>query len=198
MLLIDSLRDEEGVWLNRPLNFSFHNKELRFTTERDTDFWQQTYYGFQHHSGHAFGFHVDSDFTLQVKVTADFSHLYDQAGIFIMDDQKNWVKAGMEFNDDQPSIGCVITRDVSDWSTGIFPGDPKVFWMRATLENKALRIQYSSDGKVWPLLRLCYWPDNRKRFVGVAGCTPQRKGLEVNFSEFTVTPPLRKNLHDLT
>lgn len=109
-----------GEWINKPGVSSFDEGKLRFTTELNTDFWLLTYYGFQRHTGHAFGFHVKGDFTVQVKVMANFSHLYDQAGIFLQDDDNHWVKAGIEFNDGHPSIGCVVTRGISDWSTGFF------------------------------------------------------------------------------
>lgn len=198
MTAIDSLGAEGGVWINPPQAWTVEEGTLRFKTDLNTDFWQQTYYGFQRHTGHAFGFYLEGDFTVQVKVMAGFSHLYDQAGLFLLDDDLHWVKAGIEFNDGQSSIGSVVTRNMSDWATGIFPGDPGTFWMRATLENEALRIQYSTDGKTWPLLRLCYWPETRKRFVGVMSCTPERQGLDVIFDEFTLGPPSNKPLHDLS
>ncbi|HBV38611.1 MAG TPA: DUF1349 domain-containing protein [Erwinia sp.] len=198
MVVIDSLKAEAGVWINRPDEYSFESGKLRLTTADNTDFWEQTYYGFQRHTGHAYGFYVEEDFTLQVKVMADFCQLYDQAGIFIRDDEQHWVKAGIEFNDDRSSIGCVVTREKSDWSTGLFPGNPQVFWMRATLENEALRIQYSTDGEIWPLLRLCHWPKAKQRFIGVMGCTPERQGLEITFADFSIGLPSGKPLHDLT
>lgn len=198
MIIIDSLQAAGGIWLNPPDNYSFENGNLRFTTLANTDFWARTFYGFQRHSGHAWGFNIEGEFTLQVKVMAEFTHLYDQAGIFIQDDQEHWVKAGIEFNDELPAIGSVVTRGTSDWATGLFPGDPGTFWMRATLENEALRIQYSTDGKTWPLLRLCHWPHRQKRFVGFMACTPERQGLEAIFSDFALGKPYGKPLHDLT
>lgn len=198
MVTIKSLEERNGVWLNKPRIYSFNNNELRLITENNTDFWQKTYYGFQRHTGHAFGFSVDGDFTLQVKIKANFSNLYDQAGIFLQDNENHWVKAGIEFNDGQSSIGSVVTRVTSDWSTGIFPGEPKEFWMRVTLSDEALRIQYSTDAKIWPLLRLCYWPEKTRRFIGIMACTPERQGLEATFSEFILSAPLDKSLHDLT
>jgi len=80
----------------------------------------------------------------------------------------------------------------------VFPGDARQFWLRATLVNSALRIQYSSDGVTWPLLRLCPWPGQARRFVGVMGCSPEREGLAIRFSDFTLGPPSGKALHDLS
>lgn len=198
MTSIQSFTAAGGVWVNQPAVWSRDDTQLRFTTDAETDFWQQTYYGFQRHSGHAFGFYVEDDFTVQMRVQADFSALYDQAGLLVLDDEHHWIKAGIEFNDDQPAMGCVVTRTLSDWSTGVYPGDPRLFWLRATLQNAALRIQYSTDGEHWPLLRLCPWPGRQRRFVGVMGCTPQRAGLQITFDEFTLGAPCGKALHDLT
>lgn len=121
MTAIDSLGAEGGVWINPPQVWTVEEGKLRFKTDLNTDFWQQTYYGFKRHTGHAFGFYLEGDFTVQVKVTAGFSHLYDQAGLFLLDDDLHWVKAGIEFNDGQSSIGSVVTRNMSDWATGYSP-----------------------------------------------------------------------------
>ena len=61
-----------------------------------------------------------------------------------------------------------------------------------------LRIQASADGRRWPLIRLCPFPPAQRYVVGPMCCTPERAGLEVLFSEFTVTPPARKALHALS
>jgi len=198
MTVIDAISHHGGVWINPPPRHRLENDQLQFETALNSDFWQRTWYGFERHSGHAYGFWIDEDFTVQVQVRADFSQLYDQAGLFIQDDETHWVKAGIEFNDDQPAIGCVVTRERSDWSTGLFPGDPRTFWLRATLVNEALRIQYSTDGERWPLLRLSPWPGRARRFVGVMGCSPEREGLAIGFSHFIISPPSGKALHDLS
>ena len=198
MITISSLSHPGGVWINSPNEYTFDDKMLRLTSDARTDFWQETWYGFHRHSGHAFGFYVSEDFTVQIKVMGEFTHLYDQAGLFIGESETCWVKAGIEFNDDQPAIGSVVTHGTSDWSTGLFPGDSSAFWMRATVQNNAMRIQYSTDGQTWPLLRLCPWPGGKKLFVGVMACSPERAGLKVMFSDFRLGPPDDKPLHDLS
>ena len=46
-------------------------------------------------------------------------------------------------------------------------------------------------------MRLAPFAKNSSYLVGPMACTPERAGLEVVFSEFRVTPPLGKDLHDL-
>ncbi|WP_259467171.1 DUF1349 domain-containing protein, partial [Klebsiella pneumoniae] len=131
------------------------------------------------------------------KICADFTTLYDQAGLMMMADEQTWLKAGIEFNDDAPAIGSVLTLTHSDWATGLFPGDPRTFWLRLTRKGDALRLQYSTDGERWPLLRLGYFPPGPVK-AGVMCCSPERGGLAVAFQDIQLSPPLDKALHDLS
>ncbi|WP_108651038.1 DUF1349 domain-containing protein [Dongshaea marina] len=185
-------------WLNPPQTWSVENNKLTVETDLNTDFWRETHYGFTRHSGHLFGCEVEGDFTFEVCVQGEFEELYDQAGLMIHSDDQNWCKAGLEFSDGQPLMSSVLTHQQSDWATGPFNGDPGRFWMRATVENNVLRLQYSTDGKHWPLLRLCPIAPASKRLVGAMCCTPERGGLKIVFSEFRLSKPLGKALHDLS
>ncbi|MDU6108506.1 MAG: DUF1349 domain-containing protein [Klebsiella pneumoniae] len=95
------------------------------------------------------------------------------------------------------NIGSVLTLTHSDWATGLFPGDPRTFWLRLTRKGDALRLQYSTDGEHWPLLRLGYFPPGPVK-AGVMCCSPERGGLAVAFQDIQLSPPLDKALHDLS
>ncbi|WP_075180394.1 DUF1349 domain-containing protein [Pantoea sp. 1.19] len=189
---------QQGQWINEPPAWSLERDVLQVTTGLNTDFWRETHYGFIRHSGHFFGCEVEGDFTFQLCIEAQFSALYDQAGLMIEQDPQHWCKAGIEYADDRCLMSSVLTHPQSDWATGVFHGDPARFWMRATVENGVLRLQYSEDGHLWPLLRLCPFPGGARRRVGAMCCTPQRAGLQVRFSECSLTAPLGKALHDLS
>ncbi|WKZ91931.1 DUF1349 domain-containing protein [Chimaeribacter arupi] len=184
-------------WINEPQQWHYQNDKLTVVTDDHTDFWRKTWYGFERFSGHIYATDAADDFTFQVKVCANFNTLYDQAGIMLMADDQHWLKAGIEYNDGAPAIGSVLTLGHSDWATGIFPGDPRTFWLRLTRKGDSLRLQYSTDGRHWPLLRLSYFPPCPVK-VGVMCCTPERQGLEVEFLDMALTPPLDKALHDLS
>ncbi|MEG3128296.1 DUF1349 domain-containing protein [Pantoea cypripedii] len=185
-------------WVNEPKVWRHEEEGITVTTDENTDFWRKTWYGFERFSGHFYGCDVVGDFTFQVKVRADFSALYDQAGIMLVADKAHWLKAGIEFNDGTPAMGSVLTLGHSDWATGLFPGTADVFWMRLTRKGESLRLQYSADGKHWPLLRLAHFPAPQKCAVGVMCCTPERGGLGVKFEAFQLTGALDKALHDLS
>ena len=186
------------IWLNEPARWSLDDGRLSVTTDGATDFWRETHYGFTRDNGHFFGFPTGGDFTAELRVRANYAALYDQAGLMVRLDESNWVKAGIEISDGQAQLGSVRTAGCSDWAVGAFAGDPGDFRLRATVAAGVLRLQASGDGRSWPLLRLAPFPRTASYRVGPMCCTPERAGLEVVFSDFTVGPPSAKDLHDLS
>ena len=188
---------DKGEWLNEPAQWTFDDNRLHVITDRATDFWRETHYGFTRDSGHCYGVRTAGDFSAQVRIDGRFETLYDQAGLMVRIDDTQWVKAGVEFTDDVLMLSSVLTVGQSDWAIGSRI-DAAGFWMRASVTHRVLRLQYSTDGKHWPLLRLAPFPHAASYFVGPICCTPERGGLSVEFSEFNVGPPNGKALHDLT
>lgn len=188
----------QGSWLNAPEKFTRDEAQLRVTTDANTDFWRTTSYGFIRDSGHFFGTHIDGAFTAQLHVAAQYSALYDQAGMMVRIDAQHWIKCGVEFSDGQLLLSTVLTLDKSDWAVSLAPAMPDGFWLRVTVEKGVIRVQYSTDGLRWPLLRLAPFPEAGHYLVGPMCCTPERGGLEVVFSQFSLGPALPKELHDLS
>ena len=187
-----------GAWLNEPAEWDIQDQCLRVVTDARTDFWRETHYGFTRDTGHFFGREMVGPFTAQVRIRARYEMLYDQAGLMVRLDEARWIKAGIEWSDDAPRLGSVLTLGSSDWATGPFDGDAAEFWLRATVAAGVIRIQVSHDGRRWPLLRLAPFPEARSYRVGPMCCTPERAGLAVDFSHFTAGPPLGRELHDLS
>ena len=189
---------ENCTWLNEPAHWRLDGGTLRVRTDLKTDFWRETHYGFVRHSGHVFGYRTSGDFTATVRVRGAFHALYDQAGLMVLVDERTWIKAGIEYSDGQGSLSSVLTIGQSDWALSAFAGDPGDFRVRVTVSDGVLKIQASEDGEQWPFIRLCPFPKAASYFVGPMCCSPERAGLEVAFSDFTVIPPIGKALHDLT
>lgn len=187
----------DGAWLNEPERWSADGDSLQIVTDNATDFWRETHYGFTRDSGHFLGFSAGDAFTAELRVRADFQALYDQAGIMVRVDAQHWVKAGIEFSDGRAMLASVLTDGRSDWATAPYEHDAGDFWMRATVANGVLRLQVSADGKLWPLMRLAPFPKASSYLVGPMACTPERAGLNVEFSGFRLMPPFGKDLHDL-
>ena len=182
-------------WLNEPPIWQINNDRLRVVTGPKTDFWRVTHYGFIRDNGH---FHYEErtgDFTIQTKIDAKYQALYDQAGVMIRLDAANWIKAGVEYTDGSPHFSAVVTREFSDWSVLPAPSAGPV-WFRLTKLSAAIRIQYSTDGISFRMLRLAYFPDAATTQVGLMCCSPEREGFEVEFSTYSISEPIMTALHE--
>ncbi|MEQ7416229.1 DUF1349 domain-containing protein [Xanthomonas campestris pv. campestris] len=190
---------ETGTWLNPPkVHRVLPGDVLDVVTDKGTDFWRETHYGFTRDSGHFLGIKAPSRFTCQLRIRGKFEQLYDQAGIMVRVNERQWVKAGIELSDGRAMLSSVLTDGTSDWATGLYEADASDFWMRATVDKGVLRLQVSRDGTYWPLVRLCPFPVADSYLVGPMTCTPEREGLRVQFSDWTLGPVLGKDLHDLS
>jgi regulation of enolase protein 1 (concanavalin A-like superfamily) len=196
--MIQKVSFDHCAWLNEPPHWSKDSEDLVVQTGDKTDFWRTTHYGFTHNSGHFLGKAVNGDFTAQIRFRANYTSLYDQAGLMLRIDENNWIKTGIEYTDGLHALSTVVTLGKSDWSVGHLPGGGEDVSLRLTLCKGAVRIQASSNGKHWPLFRLCPFPDAAEYQIGPMCCSPQRKGFIVRFSEFMLGPPTSKDLHDLT
>jgi regulation of enolase protein 1 (concanavalin A-like superfamily) len=194
----ENMMFEGCVWVNQPSEWRLQAGVLSVTTDKGTDFWRETHYGFTRDSGHFFNCQTNGDFTAELRVQARYEALYDQAGIMVRVDQEHWVKAGIEISDGKACLSSVLTLGQSDWATGAYQDDPTDFRMRATVTSGLLKLQVSADGRTWHLARLSPFPKAASYSVGPMCCTPERSGLMVRFSEFLVGPPLKKELHDLS
>ena len=188
----------QGSWYNPPERWSLEAGVLRVVTDARTDFWRKTFYGFIRDNGHFLGLTVRGPFTAQVHVQGRFEALYDQAGLMLRRDDRFWLKAGVEFTDGALHLSTVVTRQESDWSVAAFDGRDQAFWLRLTYAAGSVRVQASVDGVRWPLLRLAPFPEAEELSVGPMCCTPERAGLEVEFSDFQLGPALATELHDLS
>lgn len=193
-----SIDFSDGKWLNPPASWQADETALTVTTDAKTDFWRETHYGFTRDSGHFLGFPTAGGFTARIRVQGEFRTLYDQAGLMVRIDEKRWMKTGVEFTDGEPFLSTVVTDGRSDWSVAQPFKELEDFHIRVTVSNGAMRIQASRNGNRWPLLRLAPFPVAAWYEVGPTACTPERSGLRVRFSEFSIGAAITTELHDLS
>ena len=185
------------TWLNEPPQWREDKDALHVTTGARTDFWRRTHYGFIRDDGHFRHTSISGDFTAEVLVEANYEALYDQAGLMLRVDEKNWLKTGIEYTDGAMHYSTVVTReDFSDWSPQVLPASAaKGIRVRLTRHAEALRVQFQLPGESWRLARLAMLPMGETVDVGMMCCTPERAGLEVTFRGFAVQPAISRELH---
>jgi uncharacterized protein len=170
---------------------------LRVVTGKGTDFWRGTFYGFWRDNGHFLSRPVAGDFSVEVTIAGRFETLYDQAGLMVRLSESHWVKAGIEYADGAMQFSVVVTNDNSDWSQMPVRADNGRIRLRLTRHGEAIRIQFlDQNSDRWQAARLAYLPKSESIEVGVMCCSPERAGFEVVFSDFSLGPPISRNLHE--
>jgi regulation of enolase protein 1 (concanavalin A-like superfamily) len=186
-----------AFWRNEPPFHEQRGDELVVRTGKDTDYWNNTFYGFKHGDGHFRATPIAGDFSLELTFSANYQRLYDQAGAMLWVDENNWLKCGTEFTDGALHFSVVVTRDdQSDWSVMTLGGDPFApVTLRLTRHAEALRIQIRKPDGTWPLVRLCYLRMPETVEVGPMTCSPTGEGLEARFSRIAIGEPISRDLH---
>jgi regulation of enolase protein 1 (concanavalin A-like superfamily) len=170
---------------------------LHVTTGEKTDFWRETHYGFIRDNGHFCFESRTGDFTAEATIFGNYQELYDQAGLMLRLNERNWIKTGVEFVGGKRLLSCVVTRDASDWS--IVPGfdAPERLRLRLTRQGTAIRVEWApTDIDTFETLRLAYFPSSDPVLVGPMCCSPQRSGFEASFEAFHIGPAIERGLHD--
>jgi regulation of enolase protein 1 (concanavalin A-like superfamily) len=186
----------EWQWLNEPPSWRDEDGELSVLTADRTDFWRMTHYGFIRDDGHMRYRAVSGDFTAEVSFLGAYEELYDQAGMMVRIDERNWLKAGIEFVGGRQMLSVVVTRDFSDWSTALAPADGWTM-LRISRHGEAVRVEWSLPGPQpnWTLMRLAHLPPAPMIKVGPMCCSPQRAGFAARFRGFTLSPAVSRDLH---
>ncbi|MZE79695.1 DUF1349 domain-containing protein [Streptomyces xinghaiensis] len=181
---------DEARWLNHPPQAAPDGTgALVVTTGARSDFWRRTSYGYVRDDGHALLTAFPQGGAVEVTFEADFTHLYDQAGLMIRVDEANWVKAGIEYTDGAPHLGAVVTREFSDWSQSPVPewaGRPVT--VRASRAGDALTLRARCADGPWRMFRLVPLPPEAAATAGPFCCSPEREGLTVRFTGYTTSP----------
>lgn len=191
------MKTGNSFWRNQPPFYEERGGTLLVKTGKDTDYWNNTFYGFKHANGHFRATEVSGDFSFEATFSANYQRLYDQAGAMLFVDGENWLKCGVEFTDGAMHLSVVVTRDdQSDWSVLKLGGSSDAsVTLRLTRHAEALRVQLLEPNGNWQLVRLCYLSMGETVEVGPMACSPTGEGLEVSFARLELGEPISRELH---
>lgn len=205
---------QRGSWINPPSHSEVGTTSISLTTDSGTDFWQRTFYGFQNNNAPAYLLPGEGNFTFACRVAFDYKILFDQAGILVWIDQYNWIKASIEFDNDQFSrLGVVVTNNgYSDWSTRNIETMGSQFFRVSRRGPDFLIESRNTEESPWEQLRICHLaalgettPEIAKAkpgdmslaepspgatenlSVGVYACSPGESSFTANFDQLSLT-----------
>jgi len=174
-------------WYNEPQAWSDSDGVISVTTNKETDFWRVTRHNFIADNAHFYYQDVTGDFTATVKFTGAYEALYDQAGLMVRQDEKVWLKCGVEYLNGVQQASAVVTRDFSDWSVIPLPDSPPSAWIRMQRIGTAFEVSFSRDGNDWMMIRECYLSEAESLQVGIMAASPKGDGFSTTFEHFTIT-----------
>lgn len=182
--------NEELSYYNSP-NISIKDNILEFVTQPNTDLWQNTYYNFQHDNAPFVQIKISEKyFSFTVKVKYFSKRRFDQAGIILYLDSKNWLKASVEYENEKfQRLGSVVTNNgFSDWATVDIPSDVKEMYYRLSRRENDFCIENSLDGVNYKQMRICHlFNANDEISMGVYACSPEESSFKAIFSDMVIS-----------
>ncbi len=177
-------------YYNSP-NVHIENDSLEIITTPNTDLWQKTYYNFQHDNAPFVQIKVqDKYFSFTVKVKYFSKKRFDQAGIILYLDSDNWLKASVEYeNDEFQRLGSVVTNNgFSDWATVDISSDIKEMYYRLSRRENDFCIENSLNGRDFKQMRICHLNKACNEInIGVYACSPEDSSFKAIFTDMIIS-----------
>ena len=93
---------ENLYWIREPRHTVMDDHKIEMITEPVTDLWQRTYYGFRNDNAPVLQMKTSEPyFSFVVKTEFESKHRFDQCGIVLYLDSDNWLKASIEFENEE-------------------------------------------------------------------------------------------------
>ena len=180
---------QDFYWFNEPANYRI-GEGLEIYTNKETDFWQKTHYGFRRDDGHCLLTRCSGDFSIMTHVEFRPQVQYDQCGLIIRVDNENWIKMSTEYENEKCSrLGSVVTNlGYSDWATQDIPSRHGEMWYRISKNGDDFLLENSYDGQNWLQLRITHLHKMSEYLeVGVYACSPIGKDFWCRFTQLEMS-----------
>ena len=177
------------AWMNKPKKVKEIGAQIIVKVPQKTDCWRKTRHNFIMDNAPFYWQKVTGDFQAIVKVTGDFSKMYDKAGLMVRLDEENWLLSGMEYFNDRVNHSTCVTRDYTDWSLAPLPENAEKagIWFCIKRMGHAYESFYSIDGRRWIQTRQGLFTEKPVLKVGVFCACPMGDPYKVTFECYRVT-----------
>ena len=178
---------ETLYWIREPRHTVMDDHKIEMITEPVTDLWQRTYYGFRNDNAPVLQMKTsESYFSFVVKTEFESKHRFDQCGIVLYLDSDNWLKASIEFeNEEFQRLGSVVTNHgYSDWATTDISASIKEMWYRLSRRESDYCMECSQDGVNFKQMRICHmWDGAEEISFGIYACSPEESSFRAVFTD---------------
>ena len=178
---------ENLYWIREPRHTVMDDHKIEMITEPVTDLWQRTYYGFRNDNAPVLQMKTsESYFSFVVKTEFESKHRFDQCGIVLYLDSDNWLKASIEFeNEEFQRLGSVVTNHgYSDWATTDISASIKEMWYRLSRRESDYCMECSQDGVNFKQMRICHmWDGAEEISFGIYACSPEESSFKAVFTD---------------
>lgn len=181
----------KAEWTREPKSCTVTDDRIEIITKPYTDLWQRTYYHFRNDNAPVLQLETDEKFfSFTVKTEFQSKHRFDQCGIVMYLDSENWLKASIEYeNEEFQHLGSVVTNNgYSDWATTEIDASVKSMWYRLSRREDDFCIECSVDGIKFSQMRVCHmWNGGDTIRFGVYACSPENSSFNAVFTNAEVT-----------
>ncbi|MDE7303213.1 MAG: DUF1349 domain-containing protein [Oscillospiraceae bacterium] len=178
-------------WTRKPESCVVTDDRIEITTQPNTDLWQRTYYHFRNDNAPVLQIETDEKyFSFVVKTEFDTKHRYDQSGIVMYLDSENWLKASMEYeNEEIQRLGAVVTNNgYSDWSSTDVSASIKSTWFRLSRRENDFCVENSTDGVNFKQMRICHMFNAGETVsFGIYACSAEDSSFKAVFTDMEIT-----------
>lgn len=178
---------ENLFWIREPWHTVMDDHKIEMITEPVTDLWQRTYYGFRNDNAPVLQMKTSElYFSFVVKTEFESKHRFDQCGIVLYLDSDNWLKASIEFeNEEFQRLGSVVTNHgYSDWATTDISASIKEMWYRLSRRESDYCMECSQDGVNFKQMRICHmWDGAEEISFGIYACSPEESSFRAVFTD---------------
>lgn len=178
---------ENLYWIREPRHTVMDDHKIEMITEPVTDLWQRTYYGFRNDNAPVLQMKTSElYFSFVVKTEFESKHRFDQCGIVLYLDSDNWLKASIEFeNEEFQRLGSVVTNHgYSDWATTDISVSIKEMWYRLSRRESDYCMECSQDGVNFKQMRICHmWDGAEEISFGIYACSPEESSFRAVFTD---------------
>lgn len=178
---------ENLYWIREPWHTVMDDHKIEMITEPVTDLWQRTYYGFRNDNAPVLQMKTSEPyFSFVVKTEFESKHRFDQCGIVLYLDSDNWLKASIEFeNEEFQRLGSVVTNHgYSDWATTDISASIKEMWYRLSRRESDYCMECSQDGVNFKQMRICHmWDGAEEISFGIYACSPEESSFRAVFTD---------------